>query len=334
MGEKNQMNKVYFFKDSEKLADALKKMNIDHFSDKEVLVKIHMGELKNKYFPRPDFVKQVISELQNINAHPFLYDTTVLYNSLRKQVSGYEKVAKIHGFSQKKIGCPVKIDDSGIEVTIEDHIFEVGTMMHNTEYVFAISHVKGHVASGMGGTIKNFGMGGVTRNSKKMMHHGARPQLQSDSCTYCGYCAKVCPFHAITVKEKKWKWNKRSCFGCGVCVENCPSKALEYQIGNFQYLLACAAKACLKGKQAIYLNDVNRISKSCDCDPFADPIICPDIGYLVSFDPVAVEKASLDLIDSVKHDVFLNENHIDPFQQVRFGELIGLGSSTYELIRI
>jgi len=50
----------------------------------------------------------------------------------------------------------------------------------------------------------------------------------------------------------------------------------------------------------LYLNEMKRISRSCDCDPFAGPVICPDIGYLVSDDPVAIDKASLDLINNVK----------------------------------
>jgi uncharacterized Fe-S center protein len=79
---------------------------------------------------------------------------------------------------------------------------------------------------------------------------------------------------------------------------------------------------------------VNRIARNCDCDPFSGPIVCPDIGYLVSDDPVAVDKASLDLINDVKKDVFLKKNHIDPYKQIRFGEEIGLGSSSYQLIKI
>lgn len=334
MGEKNWMNKVYYFQDKEKLPIAMQKAGIDQFTDKNVLVKLHMGELKNEFFTPPDFVKKVIDQLHSINADPFLYDTTVLYNSLRKSVEGYKKVAKEHQFTVENVGCPVEIDDKGIEVSVEDHTFEVGNKMHDAHYIVAISHVKGHIASGMGGVIKNFGMGGVTRNSKRMIHHGSRPNLIADFCTHCGTCEERCPFDAIIVKENEWKWKKNACFGCGVCVENCPSKALEYMVDNFQHLLACAAKACLKGKKALFINDVNRIAKSCDCDPCAGPIICDDVGYFVSTDPVAVDKASLDLIDTIQPDLFQKVNHIDPYQQVRFADLIGLGSSSYELVKL
>jgi uncharacterized Fe-S center protein len=194
--------------------------------------------------------------------------------------------------------------------------------------------VKGHIASGMGGAIKNFGMGGVTKETKRAMHHGSKPLFQKNKCTYCGMCAELCPFESITVEKETWKQNKRKCFGCGVCVDACSSAALSYIDADFQYVLACAAKACVQDKHVLYLNDVNRIAKSCDCDPFAGPEICPDIGFLLSDDIVAVDKASLDLIHDVKSDIFEKENHVSPLKQIKYGEEIELGSSLYKLISL
>ena len=131
-----------------------------------------------------------------------------------------------------------------------------------------------------------------------------------------------------------WKQNMRNCFGCGVCIDNCKDGALKNKKVDFQYSLACAAKACVEDKTVLYLNELKRISKSCDCDPFADPIICPDIGYLVSDDIVAIDKASLDLIHNVKKDVFEKVNTVNPMKQIKYGEEIGLGSSAYTLIEI
>ena len=124
------------------------------------------------------------------------------------------------------------------------------------------------------------------------------------------------------------------CFGCGVCVDSCKSDSMYYKDVDLQYDISCAAKACVQDKNVIYLNELKRISKSCDCDPNAGPIICPDIGYLLSDDPVAIDKASIDLIHDVKPDVFIKENHINPFKQIKYGEEIGLGSSSYELIKL
>jgi len=328
------MKKVVFFTDLERLCEALEHFVIQGFAGKKIPVKLHMGELKNKYFPRPDFVKQVVDELKKVCADPYLFDTTVAYSGLRHSKTGYMKLAKIHGFTKKKIGCNVVIDDSGIPITMEDREYDVAEHLVNSTHIFALSHVKGHMATGMGGAIKNLGMGGVTKETKRRMHHGSRPLYHEDSCVYCGLCAEVCPFNAIKVEDGTWNQNMRKCFGCGVCVDACKNNAMEYKDADFQYVLACAAKACAQDKNVIYLNELKRISKSCDCDPFAGPIICPDIGYLVSDDPVAIDKASLDLIHDVKPDVFEKENKISPLKQIKYGEEIGLGSSSYELIKL
>ncbi len=328
------MSKVIFFTDENKLHSSLEQFDIKSFSGKQVPVKLHMGEMKNKYFLKPTFVKLVIDELKKAKADPYLFDTTVAYTGERHYVSKYQQLARIHGFTMKRVGCDVIIDDSGVLTTVENRDYEVAWHLANSTHIFAITHVKGHVATGMGGAIKNFGMGGVTKETKRRMHHGSRPMYQKDKCTYCGACAEVCPFNAIKVKEDEWNQNMGSCFGCGVCVDACKNDALTYKDADFQYVLACAAKACVQDKNVLYLNELKRITKSCDCDPFADPIICPDIGYLVSDDLVAIDKASLDLINDVKPDVFEKENHISPLKQIKFGEEMGLGTSSYKLIKL
>jgi len=326
------MKKVVFFNDENKVGEALENFDISSFEGKKYPFKLHMGEKNNKYFPRPETVGKVLKELLKKKGEPFLYDTTVAYNALRKSKRGYQKIAKMHGFTE--LGVDVVIDDKGINVNFENHDYCVGEALYKSNCVFAFSHVKGHIATGMGGAIKNLGMGGVTKKTKRQMHHASRPSYKKDKCTFCGVCAEVCPFDAIEVKKGKWKISMKKCFGCGVCVENCKEGAIVNQDRDLQYLLACATYASVKDKNVIYLNDVNRISKGCDCDPAAGPIICPDIGYLVSDDPVAIDKASLDLVHDIKPDIFEKENNVSPFKQIKYGEEIGLGSSKYKLIEI
>ncbi len=334
MGEENRMKKVVFFTDKEKLSDALENFNLKSFENKKIPLKLHMGEIKNKYFLRPKFVGYFTKILKEHDMDPYLYDTTVAYKGLRHTKSGYKKLAKIHGFTKKRTGCDVVIDDSGKNVKIENRNFEVAAHIFDSTNIVALSHVKGHNASGFGAAIKNFGMGGVTKETKMKIHNSSKPVHIKDKCTFCGVCSEVCPFNAIKVKKNEWKISNRKCFGCGVCVENCKEGGIIHKDANFQYLLACAAKACVHDKNVIYLNELKRISKSCDCDPFAGPIICPDIGYLVSNDPVAIDKASLDLINDKKPDIFKKENYVDPEKQITYGEKIGLGSTNYQLVEI
>ena len=334
MGEEDRLKKVLYFKNLDRLDHALKFFGLENYSNKKTLVKLHMVEHKNKYFSKPEFVKLIIDSLIKVKAKPFLYDTTVLYNGKRKYVDGYKKLAELHGFTFENIGCGVEIDSDGTPIDVDGNKYIVGKELYKSDYLIGVSHFKGHIATGMGASIKNFGMGGVTKETKRKMHHGSKPIYQKDACTYCGICAEVCPFDALSVENDSWSIEKPSCFGCGVCVENCNSEALDYDDSNLQFVLACAAKACVQDKNVIYLNELKRIADSCDCDSYAKNIICPDIGYLVSDDIVAVDKASLDLINNIKKDVFGKTTHINPIKQIEFGEEIGLGSTNYQLIEI
>lgn len=328
------MTNVVFFTEREYLAKALSYFPLHHFSGKKVPVKLHMGEKRNPYFVKPELAKAVVDELKKVDAAPFLFDTTVAYHGSRYTKSQYQDLARQHGFTMDHVGCNVIIDDTGVSTMVEGRTYEVATHLKNSTCIFALSHVKGHIQTGMGGAIKNFGMGGVTKETKIKIHDSSYPQYRKDACTYCGRCAEACPFHAITVNGESWEYKKRRCFGCDACVDVCQTNALQPIDADIQFLLACSAKACVQGKTVLYLNELKRIAKGCDCDPNAGPIICPDIGYLISDDPVAIDKASLDLINDVKHDVFFKVNKVNPLKQIQYGEEIGLGSSAYKLIEL
>jgi uncharacterized Fe-S center protein len=46
----------------------------------------------------------------------------------------------------------------------------------------------------------------------------------------------------------------------------------------------------------IYINVMNRLSVTCDCGGYPEEPEVDDIGILVSTDPVAIDKACLDLV--------------------------------------
>jgi len=328
------MNKVVFFTDLKDLHNAVVQFPLQSFTGKKVPLKLHMGEKKNPYFVKPELVKLVVDELKKASADPFLFDTTVAYHGARYTKTEYLTLANLHGFTMKNVGCDVVIDDTGVPTVVEGRTFEVADHLKDATHIFALSHVKGHIQTGMGGAIKNFGMGGVTKETKIRIHDSSYPVYRKYACTYCGVCAEVCPFHAIKVNEESKDYNEKACFGCSACVDACPSKALQYQDADLQFLLACSAKACVQGKNVLYMNELKRIAKGCDCDPNAGPIICPDIGYLVGDDPVAIDKASLDLINNVKENVFEKVNKVNPLKQIKYGEQIGLGSASYQLIEL
>ena len=51
------MKTVVFFKGLDKLHDALGYFDMESFSNRRVPVKVHMGEVKNKYYSKPFYSK-------------------------------------------------------------------------------------------------------------------------------------------------------------------------------------------------------------------------------------------------------------------------------------
>ncbi len=119
----------------------------------------------------------------------------------------------------------------------------------------------------------------------------------------------------------------------------------------FQEGLADAVKAVLKNKlgKVFHINFVMDIQPTCDCASWSDLPIVPDIGILLSEDIVAVEYASLRLIDeapimpgSIAEKVGIKEgdnkwfkiHRKDPYIQVEACEKLGLGTRSYELVEV
>ncbi|MBQ3275982.1 MAG: DUF362 domain-containing protein [Oscillospiraceae bacterium] len=69
---------------------------------------------------------------------------------------------------------------------------------------------------------------------RKMLKKGlalilrSRPKLY-EGCTGCGHCAKLCPAHAITIRNKKAVIDRSKCVRCFCCQEFCPSGAMRVQ---------------------------------------------------------------------------------------------------------
>lgn len=326
------MAEVYFFTEANKLPGALDLLGIEDFRGERVLIKLHMGEPGNRYHISPSIVKLTVEKLKEIGAEPFLFDTTVAYSGPRSTRDGYKRVAFRHGFGEDKIGCKVVIGEEGVKTVAGGHSFEVAKEIYESTHLVVISHVKGHIQAGFGGAIKNLGMGGVTKDTKRIIHHMSIPRLWAEKCDLCGDCVKVCPFHAIII-DSDWRYDSVTCEGCGKCVAACPTGALSYAAMDLQKGIALAAKACIWGKRVLFMNALVNITRSCDCDPHPDPIICPDIGYLASNGLAAIDRASLELINEVKPKVFEETNQVDPSKQVRYAQEIGFGSS-YERLRL
>lgn len=85
-----------------------------------------------------------------------------------------------------------------------------------------------------------------------------------------------------------------------------------------------------------YLNVMNNLSVDCDCDSRpADPEMA-DIGILASTDPVALDRACVDLVYAAPDGAALIERmeSRNGAHMLDHAEAIGLGSRAYELVDI
>jgi len=92
-----------------------------------------------------------------------------------------------------------------------------------------------------------------------------------------------------------------------------------------------------KPDRILYINVLNNLSVDCDCSARAPAPSMPDIGIMASLDPVALEKASLDLIyarpAAERKQLTDRIESRNGIHQVIYAERMGLGSQEYELIR-
>jgi len=318
------------------LPEALRSFDLGRFRGEEVPVKLHMGERGNKWYVEPRIVKLICDELSRAGAKPFLFDTLPCYEGGRDTKEKYLETAMMNGFGG--LGYPIVIGNEGTSVEVGGHVFEVAEELYRSKEVVAISHAKGHTITALGAAIKNFGMGGLSDRSKRYIHDGGKPVIDGSKCDLCGTCEALCPSdeiygeRAIRV-EGNWSIDYGACLGCGRCVRGCPRGALAYRVDDFNRLLALGAKACLMGKEVLCINVALKITKYCDCAVDALPIICEDVGVLISNDPVAIDAASVDLIEDRMGRSFRELFGVDAMDHIRFAEEVGLGRTEYRLIR-
>ena len=328
------MSKVYFLKNFRRLNFKTKNLLGNFFRpNSEVIVKIHFGEPGNKFAFTPADIKPITEAIKSLKLNLVFIDTLVAYNSPRDSVENYKKVVKEKGYD--KLSAFV-ISNNGIEIENKDFKANVCKELVRAKNVLVISHIKGHACSGFGGAIKNLGMGGVTKETKRLEHELSKPKFVSE-CRGCGTCVKLCPAAAIKMVNGKAKINLGTCWGCSICQINCPHKCLAPQKAYFDDLLAQGAAAVINNlpKNTFYINFLKNIVKWCDCEVNPGKRISEDIGILFSDNPVAIDKASIDIVNKINgKDLFKEINNKDPLLHVKFASEYTGKRLDYDLISI
>ncbi len=325
-----------------------------------VAVKLHFGERGNLAFIRPQFVRRIVDRIRAAGGKPFLTDAGTLYVGSRANAVDHVETALANGFAYATVDAPVVIAD-GLRghdyVTVPiglKHFQEarVASAAYQADALIAVTHFKGHEATGFGGAFKNIGMGLGTRAAKQAMHSDVLPAVDPEKCVACGRCTEWCPAGAITVEETA-RIDPEKCLGCGECTITCVEGAVAISFASdvsaLQEKIVEYTYAVLKNKQgkAGFINFVVDVSPNCDCWNYNDAPIVPDVGILASTDPVAIDQACVDLVNAQPSlpnsavslppgaDKFRGLYHdIDWNYQLAYGEQIGLGSRSYKLIKL
>ncbi len=344
-----------------KFNELIRKVDLDWLQEKEtVCIKTHFGEDGNTTFVSPLFIRKVVDYLKEKKAYPVIGDTNTLYSGRRKQGATHLELAIEHGFDYSVVNAPLVILDGlksqyRLSYRIDKKHFKevvLAGMLNDIDSMIAVSHFKGHLATGFGGAIKNLAMGLATRKQKQLMHADVKPQYKEEKCIKCHICSQVCPVNAIKWEKELFQLDQNTCIGCAECITACPTGALKILWNetpkNMAEKLAETALAAVESldKRMYYFNFLINITPHCDCFTLSDNAIVEDIGVLASSDPVAIDKASFDLTKKARKtlnsDIQGEEGEpfgllfedVDPLHQLVYGEKIGLGSLNYELVKL
>lgn len=230
-----------------------------------------------------------------------IIECNTAYAGGRSDTEAHRKAAEDHGFTAI---ADVDIMDSAGEISLPvkggKHLTEdiVGANYANYDFTVVLSHFKGHAMGGFGGAIKNISIGIASASGKAWIHSAGKTRNAGEM------------------------WG------------NLPEQDI------FLESMAEAAKAVVDhcGDNILYISVMNNLSVDCDCDSHpADPQMA-DIGILASLDPVALDKACVDMVYNSPDE---GRSHLIERMESRHGihtlehaEAIGIGSQKYNLVRL
>ena len=314
-------------------------------------VKVHIGEAGNTTYLKAPCIKGLVAKLVSLGTKPFITDTSTLYTGMRSNAIDHCTLAEEHGFGLRGLGVPFIPPDglfgtSETAVRIDGELNEEVLVAYDIERcqsILSIAHFTGHLAACAGATLKTLGMGCASRKGKMRQHAALKPHIGSE-CTLCGECFRHCASDAITLGDVQAHIDQDKCIGCAECVAVCRFGAVKYDWEAENELLqknvAEHTKGVLAGKEgrAVFFNYLINVTKDCDC--FGTPDIkrvVEDIGILASVDPVAVDKAAVDMVEQKGRKPLgklIEYPNVDWRYQLEHAAKIGLGSMEYEMVEL
>lgn len=174
----------------------------------------------------------------------------------------------------------------------------VGRDIVNYDSMLVLSHFKGHPMGGYGGALKQLSIGFASSAGKSLIHSGGFTGDQSIVWEHVAPQDTFCEAMA-----------------------DAAGSVVEYFKGN-----------------AAYISMMCNLSVDCDCCAVAEDPCMADIGILSSLDPVALDKACIDLIyksDDPGRDHFIERvDSRHGVHTIDAAARLGYGTTDYELICI
>lgn len=230
-----------------------------------------------------------------------IVECNTAYGGGRANTADHLRAAEEHGFTAI---APVDIMDAEGDMPLKveggKHLTEdyVGSHIENYDFMVVLSHFKGHAMGGFGGAVKNISIGVASSEGKAWIHTAGKTRSVAEL------------------------WS-----------------SLPEQ-DDFLESMAEAAKAVADrfGDKILYINVANNLSVDCDCDSNPAAPKMGDLGILASLDPVALDKACVDMVyasdDEGKADLIERMESRHGIHTLDYGESIGLGSRQYRLVTL
>lgn len=224
------------------------------------------------------------------------------YSGARNETGKHLELLKEHGWSDYFNVDIMDAEGPDKVLDVPNHLKidknYVGKHIDNYDSMLVVSHFKGHPMGGFGGALKQLSIGCASSSGKAWIHSAGKTLDQ----------------------EKLWD-----------------NLALQ---DDFIMSMADAASSVVKhfnGNMA-FINIMCNLSVDCDCCAVAEDPCMKDIGILASLDPIALDKACLDLIynstDSGRDHFVERVERQHGTYIIDSAEKLGFGSKDYELVEI
>ncbi len=224
------------------------------------------------------------------------------YEGARNTSEKHLKTLKDHGWSVYfDVDLLDEVDDDLVLPVENGFVLKenyVGKDLAKYDSLLVLSHFKGHPMGGYGGALKQLSIGIASSRGKAWIHSGGR------------------------TKDQNNLWN------------DLPPQ------DTFLEAMADAASSVVKyfKGNSLYINIMKNMSVDCDCCAVAEDPCMKDMGILISDDPVAIDKACIDLVmksdDPGKEHFMERVNSRNGIHTIYTAEKLGIGTTNYKLIEV